>query len=232
MRVEVIGGLGVGKTTLCAGLTSLGFRCVSENLGQNQYLDLSYQNPESYGVYSQISFVLGNYFTFKQNTRPGEINIFDYSTINDQAYATLFLNEIERDTVLQTIDCMEQKEGRASLYLYLTCSPETQIKHIRMRGRDHERGVTEDFVCKLDSHLRHYAAQAADAGAKIITIDTDSVDLLADTAFVAHLGADIQSITGIRLRKEIGFQSELGLESAGTITPASPSPPTVMEMAD
>jgi len=213
MRVEIIGGLGVGKTTLCAGLTSLGFRCVNENLGKNQYLDLSYQDPVSYGVYSQISFVLGNYFTFRETTKADSISIFDYSIINDMSYATLFLNDNERDTVLSVIDCMEQKEGRAGLYLYLTCSAEAQMKRIRMRGRDHEKGVTQDFVEKLDSNLRHYAAQAADAGAKIITIDTEAVNLLRDTDFIAGLGREIQTLSGLPTAKNT-YQPELELEAA------------------
>lgn len=214
MRVEIIGGLGVGKTTLCAGLSALGFRCVNENLGKNQYLSLSYEDPAGYGVYSQISFVLGNYFTFRQNERENEIAVFDYSIINDQAYATLFLNDRERDTVLQTIDCMDNKEGRAGLYLYLTCSAETQMKRIRMRGRDHERGVTQDFVEKLDSNLRHYAAQAAESGAKIITIDTEAVNLLRDSQFIAQLGRDIELACGIHQRPEKSYQPELELEAA------------------
>jgi len=213
MRVEIIGGLGVGKTTLCAGLTRLGFDCVNENLGRNQYLDLSYQNPESYGVYSQISFVLGNYFTFKQNSKPNHISIFDYSIINDMAYATLFLNDTERDTVLNLIDCMEQKEGRAELYLYLTCPADVQMARIKFRNRDHERNVTQDFVEKLDSNLRHYTAQAAEAGAKIITIDTHVVDLMRDMAYVEHLARQIQSVGGIRAVSS-DFQPELGLEAA------------------
>lgn len=214
MRVEIIGGLGVGKTTLCAGLTRLGFDCINENLGRNQYLDLSYQNPESYGVYSQISFVLGNYFTFRQNARPGHISIFDYSIINDMAYATLFLNDSERDTVLNLIDCMERKEGRAGLYLYLTCPPDVQMTRIRFRNRDHERGVTRNFVEHLDSHLRHYTAQAAENGARIITIDTSAIDLMHDHAYVAALSRKIQSLSGIHARPGGVFQPELDLEAA------------------
>ena len=213
MRVEIIGGLGVGKTTLCAGLTRLGFRCINENLGKNQYLDLSYKNPEQYGVYSQISFVLGNYFTFKQSVKPGEVSIFDYSIINDMAYATLFLNDSERSAVLNIVDCMEQKEGRAGLYLYLTCPAEIQMQRIRFRNRDHERGVTQDFVEQLDSHLRHYTAQASDAGARIITIDTHKVDLMRDMSFIENLGREIQSISGTKPAMA-DFQPELDLEAA------------------
>lgn len=212
MRIEIIGGLGVGKTTLCAGLTRLGFRCVGEDLNQNQYLSLAYQDPESFGVYSQISFVLSNHFIFRQNTAPDEVSIFDYSVINDRAYATLFLNPAERDMVLGLIDGMQDKEGRADLYLYLTCPAAVQMERIRLRNRDHERAITQDFVERLDGMLRHYAAQASDAGARMITIDTHKIDLMHDMGFVRQLGRDIQSISG--LRPDPAAQPELALSGA------------------
>lgn len=214
MRVEIIGGMGVGKTTLCSTLTGMGFRCINENLGQNPYIDLAYKNPESYGLYSQLTFYLGNFFTLKQNTIPNDITIFDYSVITDRAYATLFLENGERAVALQAIDCLENKEGRADLYLYLTCSPEAQIKRIRSRNRDHEKGVTVDFIATLDSHLRHYTVQAAEQGAKIITIDTEAVDLLHDTAFVTGLGQKIRALSGLQPPENLIFQPGLELQAA------------------
>lgn len=214
MRVEIIGGMGVGKTTLCSTLTGMGFRCINENLGQNPYIDLAYKNPESYGLYSQLTFYLGNFFTLKQNTIPNDITIFDYSVITDRAYATLFLENGERAVALQAIDCLENKEGRADLYLYLTCSPEAQIKRIRSRNRDHEKGVTVDFIATLDSHLRHYTVQAAEQGAKIITIDTEAVDLLHDTAFVTELGQKIRALSGLQPPENMIFQPGLELQAA------------------
>ncbi len=214
MRVEIIGGMGVGKTTLCSTLTGMGFRCINENLGQNPYIDLAYKNPESYGLYSQLTFYLGNFFTLKQNTIPNDITIFDYSVITDRAYATLFLKDGERAVALQAIDCLENKEGRADLYLYLTCSPEVQLGRIRSRNRDHEKGVTVDFIATLDSHLRHYTVQAAEQGATIITIDTETVDLLHDTAFVAGLGQKIRALSGLKILENRVFQPGLELQAA------------------
>jgi dephospho-CoA kinase len=32
MRIELVGGLGIGKSTLCRALEGIGFNCIYENL--------------------------------------------------------------------------------------------------------------------------------------------------------------------------------------------------------
>lgn len=196
MRVEIIGGMGVGKTTLCSAFTRLGLRCVHEDLANNPYVNLAYNDPQSYGFYSQLSFYLGNFFTIRENSRPGELSVFDFSTVTDRAYASLFLKDKAQDIALDTIDFLEEKEGMADLYLYLTCSPETQMRRIRARNRSHEAGVTIEFIRKLESHLGRHTLRAAERGARIRAIDTEKFDLLNDGGFVSALGENLLSNTG------------------------------------
>lgn len=193
MRVEIIGGMGVGKTTLSNAFTSMGIHCVHENLANNPYLNLAYADPQSYGFYSQISFYLGNFFTIRQNTLASRVSVFDFSTVTDRAYASLFLHDEAQRIAHETIDYLEEKEGMADLYLYLTCSPETQMKRIRSRNRDHEKGVTIEFIRNLEQHLAVHAVRAAERGARIRTIDTEKFDLLNDSDFVAALGENLRT---------------------------------------
>lgn len=188
MRVEVMGGMGVGKTTLCATLERQGFRCIYETLSQNPYLELSYKDPDSYGFYSQMSFVLGNFFNVIQELKPNDVTVFDYSTVTDRAYASLFLKDKARDIALQTIDFLEEKEGMADLLIYLTCPPEVQLERIHCRNRKHEANIDLSFVKALDENLRHFAQEAEKKGANILVIDTDEADLRSDREFVSSLG--------------------------------------------
>lgn len=188
MRVEVMGGMGVGKTTLCMTLEQQGFRCIYESLSKNPYLELSYQDPEAFGFYSQLSFVLGNFFNVVQEMKPDDVTIFDYSTVSDRAYASLFLKGTARDIALQTIDYLEEKEGMADLLVYLTCSADVQLDRIRSRNRKHEENVDKVFIEKLDGYLRHFAQEAEQKGANILVIDTEQADLRSDRKFVNSLG--------------------------------------------
>jgi deoxyadenosine/deoxycytidine kinase len=201
MRVEIIGGMGVGKTSLCSTLESLGFNCIYEALEKNPYLELSYEDPQSFGFYSQLSFILGNFFTAKQKQNKDELTFFDYSTITDKAYSTLFLRGKARDIALQTIEFLEEKEGRSEIFLYLTCSPSVQLERIRSRNRNHETGVDLEFVRTLDSYIRHYVQIAELEGANVITVNTEEIDLREDKGFVTTLGIELSNMIHSPLTK-------------------------------
>ena len=201
MRVEIIGGMGVGKTSLCGTLEDLGFHCVYEALEKNPYLELSYEDPESFGFYSQLSFILGNFFTARQKQQKDEVTFFDYSTVTDKAYSTLFLKGKGRDIALQTIEFLEQKEGRSEVLLYLTCSPAVQLERIRSRNRQHETGVDLEFIRTLDSYIRHYVQIAELEGANVITVDTEEIDLRNDRGFVTSLGVELNRMVNSPLTR-------------------------------
>jgi deoxyadenosine/deoxycytidine kinase len=192
MRVEIIGGMGTGKTTLCQQLSHHGVNCVYEKLQNNPYLDLSYKDPQAFGFYSQMTFVLGNFYQIVSHSKPGALTVFDYSTITDKAYASLFLRDKARDAVLETIACLEEKEGHADLYLNLKCSPEAQLARIRARNRPHEARIDLGFVRNLGLYMDNFVAEAEMKGLNVMTIDTENIDLRRQTSYGASLAASLQ----------------------------------------
>lgn len=187
MRVEIIGGMGVGKTTLCKALHRSGLHCVYEQPKNNPYLELSYKSPKQFGFYSQLALITANFYTVSRYSNREGITFLDFSTITDRAYASMFLRGRAKELALETINYFEQKEGTADLYLHLNCSQENQIRRIRGRKRTHERRVGPKFLTRLNSHIENFVTLAERRGARILTVDTDSVNLKNDRDFIPEL---------------------------------------------
>ena len=192
MRVEIIGGMGIGKTTLCNALQSCGLRCVYEKLENNPYLELSYKNPQAFGFYSQMTFVMGNFYRIVSNIDPDDVTVFDYSTITDKAYASVFLNGKARELALETLSFLEEKEGCAELYLNLTCSPEMQLARIRARNRQHEAHVDLDFVNRLRGYMQYFVDEAQAKGLQVMTIDTEHFDFRKQASLAASIATQLK----------------------------------------
>jgi deoxyadenosine/deoxycytidine kinase len=136
--------------------------------------------------------VLGNFYRIVEHVKPGKVTVFDYSTITDKAYASLFLRDKARDAVLDTISCLEEKEGYADLYLNLKCSPEAQLARIRSRNRPHEAKIDLGFVRNLGLYMDNFVEEAQLKGLNVLTIDTDHIDLRQQTSYGASLAASLQ----------------------------------------
>lgn len=229
MRIEIIGGMGVGKTTLCRALERHSLNCVYESLEKNPYLALSYTDPQRYGFYSQISFVLGNFFSAVKAQARGGTTFLDFSTITDKAYASMFLHGKARSIALDMIEYLEEKEGRADLYLYLTCSAEMQLQRIRGRNRPHEKTVDLEFVRQLDSYLTHFVHRAELDGARILMLDTELPDMIYDENYVTGLTAKIRHVIESPYARPL--VQGVGTYAPATIRDEAANTPQYVEMA-
>lgn len=78
MRIELIGGMGIGKTTLCNVLSEIGFHCILEDLGENPFLAKMYKDEEGFRFPSQMWFILSKYAELQAELKSNEINDIKY----------------------------------------------------------------------------------------------------------------------------------------------------------
>jgi deoxyadenosine/deoxycytidine kinase len=150
-------------------------------------------------------FVLSKYHEIRKFEKPGAINVLDQAVLNVRAYTNLLFKNEDRAAMHIINDCfdyMESQTGAPDLLVNLKCSPAEQMRRIRGRGRDHEKGVTLEYITELQTEINRLVAMAKADGHAVMNIDTEAV-YLPDNAEYAH-----------RLARQIADMFHLDLPAA------------------
>ena len=213
MRIELVGGLGIGKSTLCRALENIGFNCIYENLKTNPFLADCFENPSAFRFPSQMWFVLSKYHEIRKFEKPGAVNVLDQAVMNVKAYTNMLFKDEDPAALRIINDCfdyMEMQAGAPDLIVNLTCSPQEQMNRIRGRNRDHEKSVTLEYITDLQREINMLVAMAKADGQKVMTIDTEAVYLPDNTEYAAQFALQIADMFDVDLDAlmESGAQNE------------------------
>ncbi len=155
--ITVAGNIGVGKSTLVNLLCQkLGWQPFYEPEAHNPYLPDFYQDMAAWGFHSQVFFLANRLQIHRQIIRcPGSV-IQDRSLYED---AEIFANNLYLQGTLNARDY----ETYRSLYqglieflpppdlvIYLRATPETLLGRISQRNRDYERGISREYLERLN----------------------------------------------------------------------------------
>jgi deoxyadenosine/deoxycytidine kinase len=202
MRIELIGGLGIGKSTLCKALDQIGFNCIYENLNTNPFLADCYKDPANFRFPSQMWFALSKFHEIKKFERPDKINVLDQAVLNVRAYTNLLFKDEDQDAlhiINQCFDFLEGKLGKPDLLINLKCSPMEQLRRIRGRGRDHEKAVELEFITALQQEINILVSQAKADGYAVLDIDTEKVFFPDNIAYAEELARQVADMFKIDL---------------------------------
>lgn len=206
MRIELIGGLGIGKSTLCKALEKIGFNCIYENLNTNPFLADCFKDPENFRFPSQMWFALSKFHEIKKFEVADKINVLDQAVLNVRAYTNmLFRNEDPEalHIINQCFDHLEGKLGKPDLLINLKCSPTEQLRRIRGRNRDHERGVQLDYLTDLQQEMNILVNHAKADGYAVLDIDTEKVFFPDNIAYAEKLANQIASMFELDLTSSL-----------------------------
>ncbi len=216
MRIEMVGGLGVGKSTLCQALEQIGFNCIYENLHTNPFLADCFQNPEAFRFPSQMWFVLSKYHEIRKFEKPGRVNVLDQSVLNVKAYTNMLFHDDGqcRDPgalaiIRQCFDYMDFKTGRSGLLIYLKCSPQEQMRRIRSRNRAHEKDVTLDYITTLQDAIDHVVNEARAEGQAVMDIDTENVYMPDNLDYAEQLARNLAKMFNVEFESFVPQQPVL-----------------------
>jgi len=163
-HIAVEGAIGVGKTTLCSKLSDhLGSSAFFEQVDDNPFIELFYQDPTRHALSVQLSFLfsrLKHWQSLHQQDLFSQGVISDYIFAKDRIFATVTLSDEELALYDQVANLVSVDVPKPDLVIYLQSNPRVIMDRIRGRNRPMERGLKEDYLQKViaayDQFFFHY----------------------------------------------------------------------------
>jgi deoxyadenosine/deoxycytidine kinase len=198
--VAVAGNIGVGKTNLTTLLANhLGWRAYYEPVISNPYLDDFYDDMDRWAFHLQVFFLSKRFEIHREMTRSDEPCIQDRTIYEDKEIfaATLhrqgFMSDRDYGNYVALFDAMTSFLRTPDLIVYLRAGVDVLVERIRCRGRDCEQEISRDYLSALNMEYESWCERAGRI-TRVLTLDTDGIDLVSDEAAIGDV---LSSIVGI-----------------------------------
>jgi len=159
-HIAIEGVIGAGKTSLAAKLGGLlGGKVVLEHFEENPFLPKFYEDPKHFAFQTQLFFLLNRY---KQQQQLFQADLFhrfvitDYIFEKDKIFAYLNLQDDELKLYETLVNNIEQKVPVPDLVVYVQSSVDRLMANIRRRGREMERGISEEYIRDLNEAYNYF----------------------------------------------------------------------------
>ncbi len=181
--VVVAGNIGSGKTTLTKKLTErLGWRPNYESVQDNPYLEDFYRDMERWSFPLQIYFLTHRFNTHRLIESSSASEIQDRSIYED---ANIFaralfeqrnISKRDYENYINLYNSMIHFLRPPDLMICLKRSMPKLLERIKLRGRDYEQTISQDYLRKLNDYYDEWY-ENYDLG-KALVVETDELDFL------------------------------------------------------
>ena len=180
------GNIGAGKTTLSTALAShLNARLILEEFTDNPFLPGFYENPARYAFPVELFFMTERHKQLQdlltQQSLFQEKIIADYFFGKTLLFAGHNLEGAEFRLFNQMFKILSNSFPNPDLMIFLHRPIEELIKNIDLRGREMEKGISEDYLRKVQNSYFNYFKTSPDF--PIIILDVGDEDLIKEENF-------------------------------------------------
>lgn len=186
-RIELCGGIGIGKTTFARRLAAFLPRTtlICEDFNGNPLWKQYYAAPDRYVKEKNISF-LAQHFAELKVAKSRVVS--DFSPLQDLAYASL-IADVEHERVMASIHTHLSRDIMPpNLVLHLYANVDKQFAQIADRGRPEELKLTKSKLAQLNAALENILAKNSHL-TSIQSIDVTFVDIRSDENLLAEIAA-------------------------------------------
>lgn len=191
LQIVIAGGIGVGKTTLGKFLSQElpNSYYFLEDVDQNPYLSLFYQDMKTWGFHSRIAYLAMKTEIYRKMPPSVDYILMDRSVHELGVFSKLqhdLGNLVGKDFEVywSLYETLVHLSPPLDIIVYANCPSHISLERIKKRGRPYEQNITLSYIEKVNEY---YANWLSDLTSKIVFATTDGSLPFQDLAqHIAH----------------------------------------------
>ena len=199
MYIAMAGNIGSGKTTLTEILTKrYGAKAYYENLA-NPYISDFYEDMGRWSFHLQLWFLGSRIQQTLEMLADGSENIVQDRTIYEDAH--IFANNLHAmglmasrdfETYMKMFNIEQDLLPKPDVLIYLKASVPTLISQIKMRGREYEQNIDEEYLSRLNDKYNHWIENVYEG--RVLVVDKDTDDFVANPSIIERICAEVEEM--------------------------------------